>query len=47
MLNRRNLIAGSAAGLAAASAPVPPAFAQAIKTPVHLIVGFPPAAAPT
>ena len=41
MLNRRNLIVGSAAGLAAASAPVPPAFAQAIKKPVHLIVGFP------
>ena len=41
MLNRRNAIVGSAAGLAAAFGLVPSAFAQAIKKPVHLIIGFP------
>jgi tripartite-type tricarboxylate transporter receptor subunit TctC len=42
MLNRRHVIAGSAAGvLAAATAGLPRALAQAVKKPVHVIVGFP------
>ena len=36
MLNRRHLLAGSAAVLLA-----PDARAQAVKKPVHIIVGFP------
>ena len=38
MLNRRHLLAGSAARLLAAG---PRALAQAVKKPVHVIVGFP------
>lgn len=36
MLNRRHLLAGTAASLVAT-----PALAQAVKKPVHMIVGFP------
>ena len=39
MIDRRRLIAGSTAGLLAGAAPR--AFAQAVKKPVHIIVGFP------
>src|SRR5215207_7297570 len=39
MLNRRHLLAASAAGLLAGVAPR--ALAQAVKKPVHVIVGFP------
>lgn len=38
LLNRRHVIAGAAAGLAAGAFG---AYAQAIKKPVHMIVGFP------
>jgi tripartite-type tricarboxylate transporter receptor subunit TctC len=41
MIDRRRLIAGSAAGLLAAPSLVSRAFAQAVKKPVHIIVGFP------
>ena len=42
MLNRRQWLASASAGLAAASAGVlPRAYAQIIKKPVRLIVGFP------
>src|SRR4029079_5671928 len=42
MLNRRHVIAGSAAGLlVAATGGLQRALAQAIKKPVHVIVGFP------
>src|SRR3954463_2742321 len=40
MLNRRHLMAGSAAGLLASGA-LSSALAQAVKKPVHVIVGFP------
>ena len=42
MLTRRHLLAGSTAGLLSpAMSLVPRAFAQAIKKPAHVIVGFP------
>jgi tripartite-type tricarboxylate transporter receptor subunit TctC len=42
MPTRRHLLAASAAGLvASATGLIPRAFAQAIKKPVHVIVGFP------
>jgi tripartite-type tricarboxylate transporter receptor subunit TctC len=42
MLNRRHLLAGSAAGvLAAGAGTLPHALAQAVKKPVRVIVGFP------
>jgi tripartite-type tricarboxylate transporter receptor subunit TctC len=42
MLNRRHLIAASAAGLFAAGAgALPRALAQVVKKPAHMIVGFP------
>ena len=42
MLTRRHLLAASTAGLLSSAASfVPRAFAQAIKKPVHVIVGFP------
>jgi tripartite-type tricarboxylate transporter receptor subunit TctC len=41
MLNRRDLLACSGATLFAGAAALPSAFAQAIKKPVHMIVGFP------
>ena len=40
MLTRRHLLAASAAGLVAAG-PSVRALAQALKKPVHIIVGFP------
>jgi tripartite-type tricarboxylate transporter receptor subunit TctC len=40
MIDRRHLLAGSAAGALAAS-PLSRALAQAVKRPVHVIVGFP------
>jgi tripartite-type tricarboxylate transporter receptor subunit TctC len=40
MLNRRDLLAASATGLLAAGL-APRALAQAVKKPVHVIVGFP------
>jgi len=42
MLTRRHLLAASTAGLLAPGTSfVPRAFAQAIKKPAHVIVGFP------
>ncbi len=41
MIDRRRLIASSAAGLLAAPSVITRAFAQAVRKPVHIIVGFP------
>jgi tripartite-type tricarboxylate transporter receptor subunit TctC len=42
MLDRRRLLLTAASGaLAAAASPLPRALAQAVKKPVHMIVGFP------
>ena len=41
MLNRRHLLTRSGAALLAGASALPCAFAQAIKKPVHMIVGFP------
>ena len=41
MLNRRHVIAGAAGALAAGAGLLPRALAQAVKKPVHVIVGFP------
>jgi tripartite-type tricarboxylate transporter receptor subunit TctC len=41
MINRRRLIASSAAGLLAAPSIASRAVAQAVRKPVHIIVGFP------
>ncbi len=41
MLDRRHFLAASAGGLLAGTGAVPRAQAQAIKKPVHMIVGFP------
>lgn len=41
MPTRRHVLAASAAGLVCAAASLPRAFAQAIKKPAHIIVGFP------
>ena len=41
MIDRRRLIACSAAGLLAAPSVITHAFAQAVRKPVHIIVGFP------
>ena len=41
MRTRRDVLAGSAAGLLAVATSAPAAFAQVVKKPVHIIVGFP------
>jgi tripartite-type tricarboxylate transporter receptor subunit TctC len=41
MRTRRDVLAGSAAGLLAVATSAPAAFAQVVKKSVHIIVGFP------
>ncbi|MEA2980967.1 MAG: hypothetical protein QOF09_2790, partial [Alphaproteobacteria bacterium] len=42
MLNRRHMLAGATAGIfAAGTGKLSRAVAQAVKKPVHVIVGFP------